>query len=214
MKIFLIVVSSILVAMSLLITVAMPVVGIIGALVGAAILVYGIRYKKPEKPEISPVNYQEEIRQPERHHHTILVAGFDYRQPALASLLTELNSDYDITAKDWWDGYDYDLDDRIYEYERAVYPVHLEAEPDNEHDQNAVKVFADDVFIGYLPRGSFPEVAEYSKIENVRIHVEIFGGRYKYLEDVSDGYSFEYTHTDFRVKTETSPVKAIIVFNW
>lgn len=211
MKIILIVLGAILTAMCLLLTLAMPVAGIIGVLAGIGFIVWGIKYKKPEQAEVSSVSYQEEIKKTDRH--TILVAGFDHHQKALRSLLTEPNWEYSQTKKEIVESCD--LEDRIYEYEPATYPLHLESEPDNEYDQNAVKVFAGETFIGYLPRGSFPEVAEYSDIDGVQIHVEVFGGKYKYIEhDYEADYLGTYEDKYMKVVAEDSPVKAIIVFEW
>ena len=147
------------------------------------------------------------------NRHTILVAGFDYHQPALKSLLTEENWEYSQTKKEIVDGYG--ADDRIYQYEPESYDLHIQAEPDNPHDPNAVKVFADDTFVGYVPRGKFGDLIHLSQIPNVQTSVEVFGGKYKYLEyDDEEDYLGTLEDKYFKVKTEDSPVKAVMVFEW
>lgn len=220
MKIFFIILGTVIALGGLLLMIAQPMLGVLFALLGIAFLIYGIKYKKKittaKEYEMSSTTYKEYIAQTEEKYHTILVAGFDHFQNALSSLLTEPNPDYDINKSEWLDYYsEYDEDDRIYMYEKSQYPVHLQAEPDNPYDINAVKVFAGDTFIGYLPRGSFPEVSEYASIDGVQTYVEIFGGKYKYLEhDAEEDYLDTFEDKYYKVRTDTTPVKATIIFRW
>lgn len=211
MRILLIVISSILIAMSLLLILAMPVVGIIGALFGIALLIYAVKYRKPKD---TPVFINESCYpQVEDNMHTINVTGFDYYQDALVPLLTEVNDLYDLPTKELID--QFGGGDRVYRYEKATYPLHIQAETDNPHDPNAIKVFAGDVFVGYLPRGSFHEFKQYATMDGVKIHVEVYGGNYKYIaydEDADIEMTFEAKY--YKVYIESSPVRATIVFRW
>ena len=149
------------------------------------------------------------------NRHTIMVAGFDYHQSQLRGLLTEKNYEYSLPKNELLDDCGYDEDDRIYQYERATYPLHIQAEPDNPYDSQAVRVYAGDTFIGYVPRGKLGDLIHLSAVPNLSATVEIFGGRYKYLEyDDSEDYYGERDPKHFQIRTEDDPVKAIMVFEW
>lgn len=209
MKVFFKVMGIILALGGLLLIVATPIAGILFTLFGVAVFVYGMKYQKKEKYTVSPVI---PAKIAPKHRETIMVAGFDYHQRELKELMTERNFDYNASKKELIDGYDFD--DRIYEYEVEECSLHIEAEPDNPHDPNAVKVFANDVFIGYVPRGRFPDIVEMMK-HNPDCSVEIFGGRYKYLEyDQESDYLGTLDPKYFRVSVDDSPLKACMVFEW
>ena len=147
------------------------------------------------------------------NRHTILVAGWSYRQDVLASLMTEKNDAYSWSKKDILD--EFDLTDRIYQYEIAYYPLHIEAEPDNPYDPQAVMVYAGDDFVGYLPRGGFPELKSYAMIEGVNCYVQIKGGKYKHFEHDDDAdYLDTWEDKYMRLVTDSTEYKAVIVFEW
>lgn len=204
MKIFLIIVGALVAAGGLLLLIASPILGLVFIAIGAAFLFFGIRYKTPAR--------EEPVYTPEIMRHTIMVAGFDYRQDTLKSLLYERNPYYDYSKAELVEIFDEGLP--IYEYEKAVYPLHIQAEPDNPHDPNAVKVFAGETFVGYVPRGSFPEIKECMTHDPV-CSVEIFGGKYKVLDHDDDAdYEQTFEPKYYRLYTRNKPVKAVMVFQW
>lgn len=221
MKIVLIILGAFVALAGLILIVAQPIVGILFALLGIGFVVYGIKYKKPEpKVEPEPVQASTGSETPQRvvgydDRRTIMVSGFDYHQKELQSLLTEPNSLYDKNKNEWINELMLDYDERVFQYETATCPLHLETEPDNEYDPHAVRVLAGDVFIGYIPRGSFSEISNYASIEGVKTYVEIFGGKYKYLEhDDEADYLDTYEDKYYRIATDSTPVKARMVFEW
>lgn len=149
------------------------------------------------------------------NRHTILVAGFDHHQKQLRELLTDENFHYTLKKKELVDDFGYTEDDQIYQYERESYPLHIQAEPDNPYDPQAVKVFADDTFIGYVPKGRFGDLIHLSGIPGVKATVEVFGGKYKYAEynEEADFYG-EMDAKYYSIRTDSSPVKAVMVFEW
>ena len=218
MKLFMKILSVFIALGGLLLLVVSPVMGIIFFLLGVAFFIYALKYKKPDDdvpvsdpsvpqpaPPIPHTTYTD-------GYYTIPVAGFDYRQPELRSLLTELNEDYNDSKEELLEYFG--PDDRIYQYEIPEYPLHIQAEPDNPHDPNAVKVFAGDTFVGYVPSGRFQEIKE-CMTHNPKCSVKIVGGKYKYFEHDSDADFYDsYDDKYLRVKTDSSPVKAIMVFRW
>ena len=60
------------------------------------------------------------------------VVGFDHYQPALASLMTEPNEDYNMTKSEMID--ELDLDEPVYQYEIAVCELQIRHEPNNPYD--------------------------------------------------------------------------------
>ena len=208
MKIFFIIAGALISAGGLILLIVSPILGLVFVAIGVAFLVYGIRYRRPE-PVQEPVKRSSP---PEPTRHTILVAGFDYRQDNLVPLLTERNFYYDLPKNELVDLID--DGEPIYEYEKAVYPLHIQAEPDNPYDPNAVKVFAGETFVGYVPRGAFSQIKE-CMVHDPRCFVEIIGGRYKILdydEDADPERTFDLKY--YRLNTRKNPVKAVMVFEW
>lgn len=218
MRIFFIVCGALIIAGGLLLLIVSALLGLVFIALGGAFLFYGIRYKKPEpiaqtpSAPMQPEPVAQPVRQMEPTKHTILVAGFDHHQDALRSLLVEHNPYYDFDREEILEYCD--VTEQIFEYERAIYPLHIQAEPDNPYDPNAIKVFAGSVFIGYVPRGGFPEIQQ-CMAHNPVCSVEVFGGRFKYLEyDEEADYLGEMDDKYFRLRTDSTPVKAIMVFQW
>lgn len=149
------------------------------------------------------------------NRETMIVAGFDYRQDALRPLLWDENPMWSATKKELLEEYDYDEEDKIFQYEPESYDLHIEAEPTNPYDPNAIKVYADETFIGYVPKGRFDQIRSYAAIPGVKISVEVFGGKYKYLEYDGDAdYMATGAPKYYKVQTDSTPVKAVMVFEW
>lgn len=61
--------------------------------------------------------------------------------------------------------------------------LELEAEPDNQYDPNAVKVFLDGEAIGYIPKEDAKRVKKLIEKEDYFYEFKILGGRYKEVRD-------------------------------
>lgn len=121
------------------------------------------------------------------------VAGFDFKQEELKSLLTEENYEYALPK----DEFMVDVGQKAYEYETAYYPAELVPEPDNEYDPNAIAVYVDDIHIGYVARKDQAAI-DYDAI--VTVVVEIYGGKYKDVD-----------WADNKVVTGKTPYKAMLL---
>lgn len=149
------------------------------------------------------------------NEYTLMVAGFDYHQKELKSLLTEKNPDYQCSKKELLNDLGVDQDDRIYEYEIADCYLDIKHESGNKYDPAALQVFADGVFIGYVPQGNLDTLGRIASHPSLQMSVRIYGGRYKYLEyDEDEDFFGDMDDKYFKVRTEQSPYKAIMVFRW
>ena len=145
----------------------------------------------------------------------LTVAGPEHHQKALASLMTDKNLYYSYSKKELLDEYDVEIDQPIYEYEIATCALRLRHEPDNPYDPGALQVFADGVFIGYVPKGNLPNLSRISQMPDLQMRVEIYGGRYKLLEyDDEADIMGEMLPKYFSVRTISDIYKAIMVFSW
>jgi len=89
------------------------------------------------------------------------------------------------------------------------------AEPTNQYDPNAVKVYADKTFVGYVPRGKFGDLKHLASIPGIKASVRIFGGKYKYIEyDADADYLGTLENKYYKVMTDSTPYKAVMVFEW
>lgn len=148
-----------------------------------------------------------------RKIYKISVAGPDYHQKALASLMTEANPDYKLTKTEMLD--EYDLEDRIYQYEISECELQIWHEPGNQYDPAALQVFADGVFIGYVPQGNLPVLSSLARMPGLEMHVEIYGGKFRYLEHDEENDPFcEMQPKHFKIRTESSPYRSIMVFKY
>ena len=148
-----------------------------------------------------------------RKKHTILVAGFDHYQPALASFMDEETYEWSLSKSELVD--EFDPGDHIYRYERVECLLALQHEPGNKYDPAALRVFADGTFIGYVPRGNLDVLKKISMLPGLEMHVEIFGGPYKELiYNEEDDYLGEMAPKYFTTQTVRDPFKAIMVFTW
>lgn len=130
-----------------------------------------------------PVDVEPQPIKPQSKVETHKVAGTSFRHEAIESIGTP-NSDYDMSASEAVESYDYG--DRIYEYEFYAHPS-LVPEPDNPHDPNAIRVEADGVHIGYIKSGSTAHIRNLLKEDRIKsMDIDIGGGRYKQLEENDD----------------------------
>lgn len=150
-----------------------------------------------------------------RKQFKLSVAGPEHHQKALASLMHDKNLYYSYSKKELLDEYDVDIDQPIYEYEIATCELQIIHEPDNPYDPAALQVFADGVFIGYVPKGNLQNLSRISQMPGLRMQVEIYGGRYKTLEyDEETDIMGEMLPKYFSVRTIDDIYKAIMVFSW
>lgn len=146
---------------------------------------------------------------------TMMVAGFDYHQKELASLMTEENFEYTLSKKEMLEEYDLDEDTKYYQYAIAECILDIRHEPNNPYDPAALQAFADGVFIGYVPRGNLDVLRKISMLPGLRMTVKIFGGRYKCLEyDDEEDYYGEMLPKFYQLRSGTDPYKAIMVFEY
>ena len=148
-----------------------------------------------------------------KHRHTLFVAGTEYHQKELRGLVDK-NSLWSMTKKEAVEEYFIDEDEPIYKYEKEVCIFGIQAEPDNPFDPGAIKVFADEVFIGYIPQGHLPELKRLL-VPGVDVWIEIYGGDYKYLEyDSGDDWIGTMDLKYYKFVTERDNLKAIIILEW
>lgn len=112
------------------------------------------------------------------------VAGLSYHMGEFMQLAQE---DPDYTTKKS-EIIDFCLEDqRIYKYYFSPDVVELIPDPDNEHDSNAVAVYADGLHIGYIKAGSCSRVKNLlasGMVENIRL--EAWGGPYVYYDSYNE----------------------------
>lgn len=142
---------------------------------------------------------KEESPAKERHN----IAGTSYRQNNIKQLGV-LNYEYDLTKTEIINELLYD--EKIYQYNFYPESVVLEEEPDNIHDPNAIKVIIDDIFVGYIKRGSCNHIKKLIREDKIQsISAEIYGGKYKTVfsdydvEKDKEIYQMDKGETDFFV---------------
>jgi len=147
--------------------------------------------------------------------YKISVAGTYYHQKALKSLQTEENYDYSLSKAEMF-AEGLDADDRIYQYGIEKCLLDIKHEPGNQYDPAALQVFADGVLIGYVPRGNLDVLKRIASHPDLEMHVEIYGGKYKVIEEKEPGADWmcEYNPKDYVVRIENSEVRAMMVFEW
>ncbi len=183
MGITLMILGFVLIAMGLVLTLALPIAGILAALFGVVFVVYGRKVKSKKTEHEEKHEEEPEIEMMEQY----LVAGFDYYQDELKEFLTEPNDEYN--SKDI---------DREYEYFTEWETAELKEEPDNEFDSGAIAVYVQGVKIGYVAKKNQAALRGVKTAD-----VEIFGGKYR--QAVFDEYGeFE------KIETGESPYKAML----
>lgn len=169
-----------LVVLSLLLMLVQPIAGILGIIFGVVCIVYGRKTRKPQTEKTDDTR-------------VFIVTGYNYRQDVLKSFLTEKNDEYALGKKAFIE----ETFGKVYEY----YPEWKTAklvDEDNEHDHDAIAVYADDVKIGYI---AMEDKEEVRSLDIKSIEAEFYGGRYK--EAMSDEYGENYT-----IETGETPYKA------
>lgn len=125
-----------------------------------------------------------------------LVAGLFYHMDEFMEL-AEDNPYYSTKKADLIE--DFLEDEYVFKYDFSPALVELIPEPDNEHDPNAVAVYADDRRIGYIKAGNCSHVKKLLASGSVqKIDLDVWGGPYVYLD--TDENRLEKGERDYKVK--------------
>ncbi len=136
-------------------------------------------FKKKKEPVVVPdLGPQTTSRKEE----TFKVAGVSFRQSTLAKL-GKKNPDYALKDAELKKRYPTSY---VYEYVYAPIVPELVAEPENEHDPNAIAIYANGEKIGYVKKGSTSRVRNIMKDRKlIDMRLEIKGGnRRGYFSDI------------------------------
>lgn len=131
---------------------------------------------------------------------TIKIVGTSFYRDEIEAVGDE-NENYTLTKKGIIDeGLE---DERIYQYDFCPGKVELVPDPENTHDQNAIKVIVDGYQIGHIPAAKCSHVHDLLSSGRIRkVDVEIYGGNYKYYD--SDEGKLEKHEQDFGAKLTLS----------
>lgn len=132
-----------------------------------------------------------------RKEEKFRIAGVSFRQDDLLKFGSS-NPDYSLKPSELRK---LTYDRNVYEYVFQPIVPELVPEPENEHDPNAIAVYADGVKIGYIKKGSTSRIRNIIKSRNITgMTLQIKGGNYKYFDDISE-----------RVKTEKGDFRAELI---
>ena len=149
-----------------------------------------------------------------KERRTIKVTGHQYHQEALASLLDKVSPLWNISAQDALNKPYINAAKPIYKFKRRECTFGLQAEPTNPYDPAALKVFADGVFIGYMPRGHIEELKQLL-VPGMSVWVEVYGGPCKYLVyDSKKDWRKTNDPKYYRFEEVRDYVKAVVIFEW
>lgn len=146
-----------------------------------------VKAEPEEKMQEKPIDEKTAVAQQERPKAThkiqdykFNVAGISFREEDIMQNLLEENIDFEMTKKEIVDaGMD---DERIYQYDYWTDKVKMVDEPDNEYDPKAIAIYADDIKIGYVKKGSTGRIRNLLKKDVTQISITIQGGKYKYVK--------------------------------
>lgn len=145
------------------------------------------------EPEVVVQEEDSTSIEPEYQYYDFKVAGISFRENDIIDQIMIENDDYDLSKREAVElGL---IDERIYRYIGAPSDVQLIPEPDNPHDENAVKVISDGLHIGYVPTGKTKKVKQILSTKDIiSISCDIYGGQYKFIsEDYNDSGKEVYT---------------------
>lgn len=151
-------------------------------------------FLKLDKNHLCPVCAEERERRIAAAKRTkterIKVAGTSYYQNAIKKI-GEKNDDYSLSKKELREDFE---GERVFALSFDP-DLRLVPEPENENDKNAIRVEADGVKIGYVPKSKTKRVREIIESPGFRYSsVEIEGGKYKIVDE--DG-NIERDEIDF-----------------
>lgn len=115
------------------------------------------------------------------------IAGTSHYEENIKTLRFE-NSDFAMSKKELSDLNM--ADELIYRYFYDIAKVELRPEPNNQYDPNAIAVYADEVKVGYIKKGSTAHVRNLLNSPDFdHITAEIYGGEYKVLLEDDEGHT-------------------------
>ena len=127
------------------------------------------------------------------------IAGISFREEDIIENIMIENDEYNSSKRELLE-LGYEEGDRIYKYEITEADVTLLPDPENEYDPNAIKVIADGVFAGYVPRNETRTVSKIMEAGNYEAVCRFTYGPYKVIEE-------EYDDMTDKVITHISTVK-------
>lgn len=146
-----------------------------------------------EAPKVEPQQEEPAPIEPKYQYYGFKVAGISYREKDIIDQIMMENDDYNLSKRELVElGL---IDERIYRYIGAPSDIELIPEPDNPHDENAIKVVADGLHIGYVPAEKTGKVKKIlTTKEVITIACDMYGGQYKVItEDYNDSGKEVYT---------------------
>ena len=157
------------------------------------------KFKKeePKKPAISQEDVKAilDAKTDARKDEKFRLAGTSFYQEEVIQKYGKKNQDYYLKAADFKKKHRYDT---VYEYDFPQLDARLVPEPENEHDPNAIAVYAGDVQVGYIKKGSTGRVRNILKGRNVEaLKLNIKSGNYKFYDEMEE--RVESDHGDLRV---------------
>lgn len=121
------------------------------------------------------------------------IAGTSFRPEVFEQLIGLIHENegaeayWGLTAKELREDLEYG--GIVYKYESfSTHQVTLEKEPDNEYDQNAIKIFVHGIFVGYIPKAKtaiLHNAIDQQDLDYTLI-VRIVGGPYKKFDIIKD----------------------------
>lgn len=158
------------------------------------ILFYEDQIKDLSEKYFAEVNYEKFVsirKQRTKLDKTFKVAGTSHRLESLDSLIRLLvtREDYIGDFMTYTNKEIRESHERIYKYSGCTTDVvkYIE-EPENEHDNNAIKVYIHDLWIGYVPKSINSELKKFLSENEYIINssAQIVGGKYKEYSFVQD----------------------------
>jgi hypothetical protein len=143
--------------------------------------------------------------------HTVV--GTSYQQKEILAMGRK-NPDYELDKrgllKRWPQGV------TVYEYAFNPKKAELVPEPENPHDQKAIKVLVDGVHVGYIKAGSCAHIHKLLRENRIqKIEPKIFGGKYKELYSYdaaarkSEDFEFGKGSSPFGVRLEITELPPV-----
>lgn len=158
----------------------------------------------------------------EYKNKTYRLAGINHYTDNIERLLID-NENYDLSKKQLVE--EYDLADayedtyiRIYKYEPYdTTNVKLVKEDNNQYDPNAVAVYADEIMIGYIKKGTAKHIRNVLDNHRIKsISLEITGGDYKILsceEIEDDNYNSRFVYSLEKVRGDDASYYGVLTID-
>ena len=143
--------------------------------------------------------------------YSFYVAGTSYREDDIEYSLLVENDEYSMSKRELVDlGL---VNEKIYKYEPNYSNVSLIPDPENDYDENAIKVVVDGVHIGFVPKDRTRRVANMLK-KDPEISCSIYGGPYKIVEEESPGDFIWDEDPEYTVVKSSSRIGAKVTLKY